>query len=722
MATIYGSCTGSNSSKYNIWLDWSLTSQSITNNTSTINVKLYVKRNDGYANSAYNLNGQQYRYIKYNNSNTVGGNGNVDTRNSQSYLLQTANYTISHNADGSKSITLQGGFNISGVSGLSGGSVSGSITLPQIQRASQPSVNSFTLGDLITINTNRTYSGFTHTIRLVINGITLRTLEYVDTSVTIQLTDEEIEQIYNSMPSSQSCTVQVQCTTYNGSTTIGTNTTTSTCSIDKSICYPTFPSRLVLFYTYWKMDDEFYPEFQSRYQIVDGDTIISGFGRINGIHYRVEDSLAKKGASITKLRVNIDGNITEYSISDEILDFGYIDVPSISSSEVDLVLTVVDSRGLETSKTYTLNKSEYQVPKISSVQVQRDNGVSEEAYLSLNASIWNGEWFNDELTDLKNEIRQLQFRYLRENTESASSDYIWSSWYDIPNDVITVSDSNTISVNNWLIIYTGVGDTAINFPVEETVQYQVRLTDGIYRQNAFQSQESGISYDLDQTLGTATFDGTIDPGKFLDVITKDRSGDYHIGFGGMPDDSYLATFHGDVNIQGGINNIVYETTLTAQTDTLEITDLSLSAGEEYEILINGTVSENTDVGLQVNNIASTYWQMGRYYTNTATANINNFTYTTGLRTNTDDWYYAHSMRTNATIIKGYLRFIKQNNGNYYPQYEWRTMCVWTGTQMDANCYGVIGTVASTITQLKFYTKTSGSKFNAGTIFTIRRIK
>lgn len=612
MATIYGSCWGSNAGRYTVWIDWNLLSQDINNNTSTINAKLYVRRNDGYANSAYNLNGRQYRCLKYDNANVVGGNGNVDTRNGQYYLLQEANYTIWHNADGTKGITLQGEFNISGVSGLSGGSVSGWITLPTIQRASHPSVNNFTIGDLITINTNRTWNGFTHTIELIINGQTIRTVDHVDTSVTIQLTDDEIEQIYNSMPTQQSCTVEVKCTTYNGSTNIGTNSAYSTCSIRKEECYPLFPTQLFLHYEYWRNDQM----GGTVTQILPTGTIISGFGNLTVEHYRADDHIGKKGANLVKFRINLNGNIAEFNRGeDDFLDSG-IAVPNGISGNVDLILTVIDSRGLETSKTYKLKVSDYVVPKIDHIELKRSDGISEEVFLNLNASIWNGNWKNDEFGELKNEIRQLQFRYLHENTES-DEPYTWSSWIDIPSDVIDIDENNQISVNGWLMSVVEEGPpeetVAVKFPVNNDVQVQFRLTDGVYRESAF--VEDGGVYSLDISLGTYNFNSSVDPGKFLDVISKDYDGNYHIGIGGMPDDDYLETFHGDVNIKGSLNiesqserGLIKEYVLDSEQSDIEIEGLDiLKDGGLYKVEFTFSCTSNDDVETQINGFNSGYY-------------------------------------------------------------------------------------------------------------------
>jgi hypothetical protein len=105
MARIVTSTVGS-SNQYNAWIDAEQVSQNWGNNSSYIVVRSYVKRNDGYAASAYNLNGNVYRMHQYDWGNESGYKGNVDTRNSATVLLKETYYTVYHGGDGKKSVYL----------------------------------------------------------------------------------------------------------------------------------------------------------------------------------------------------------------------------------------------------------------------------------------------------------------------------------------------------------------------------------------------------------------------------------------------------------------------------------------------------------------------------------------------------------------------------------------------------------------------------------------
>ena len=128
---IYGVCTGSSGSKYDLWIEWSSVARP-QNNTSTVYAYSYLKRNDGYSASAYNLD-------VLPTSKVIGINGEVfysavkgiDTRDSATVNLCSAEKIVQHDSSGYASI------NISCVlpyvtDSLYGGTASGTATLDMI--------------------------------------------------------------------------------------------------------------------------------------------------------------------------------------------------------------------------------------------------------------------------------------------------------------------------------------------------------------------------------------------------------------------------------------------------------------------------------------------------------------------------------------------------------------------------------------------------------------
>lgn len=142
MATkIFGLCSGTSGGKYNIWFEINENSHSITNNTSNLTVKIKLKRNDGYSESAYNLN-ENENFVKF----TINGEQKssrylaVDTRNSTEVLLLSWQGNVTHNNDGTLKIRLGTVFTMKGTS-LAGGEVSGDFVCVSIPRISDFSLS-----------------------------------------------------------------------------------------------------------------------------------------------------------------------------------------------------------------------------------------------------------------------------------------------------------------------------------------------------------------------------------------------------------------------------------------------------------------------------------------------------------------------------------------------------------------------------------------------------
>lgn len=216
MPSIYGEY-----SKYTrLRIDYSI-SQNINANTSTISMTMYAERTkasqQSYTNSIYNMTGKSDTNFTYNWSST-----------SYELLIGSSSITIQHNSDGTGSTTLSGYWNTrrTGSSYIPEElSINQEIILPTIARTSQISLSGIevTLGNNITINTNRASSSFTHNLYYQIDGGSWNTIvtDVGDNYVwTTPLT------IANSLPNTTGKTINVICETYNGSTYIGSSVAT----------------------------------------------------------------------------------------------------------------------------------------------------------------------------------------------------------------------------------------------------------------------------------------------------------------------------------------------------------------------------------------------------------------------------------------------------------------------------------------------------------------
>ena len=213
----------------NVYVDQG--SQSITANTSTVNWRMTVSRTGAYythnhqgdSTLSLNLDGRNVHY-SYPTWETSG----------EEYTLASGSSTISHNADGTKTLPISCTFNPN--NGLHGTiTVSASLSLTTIPRSSSVSVSPGVIGSSVTININRQSSSFKHTVRYSWAGKSGTIATNVDTSTTWTIPLD----FANDIPNSASGTGTVYVDTYSGSTKTGTQSTTLTASVPANV-KPTF--------------------------------------------------------------------------------------------------------------------------------------------------------------------------------------------------------------------------------------------------------------------------------------------------------------------------------------------------------------------------------------------------------------------------------------------------------------------------------------------------
>lgn len=206
-------------------------SQSITANTSTVNWRMTVSRTGAYY--THNHQGDSTLSLNLDGSNVHYSYPTWET-SGEEYTLASGSSTISHNADGTKTLPISCTFNPN--NGLHGTiTVSASLSLTTIPRSSSVSVSAGVIGSSVTININRQSSSFKHTVRYAWAGKSGTIATNVDTSTswTIPL------DFANDIPNSASGTGTIFVDTYSGSTKTGTQSTTFTASVPANV-KPTF--------------------------------------------------------------------------------------------------------------------------------------------------------------------------------------------------------------------------------------------------------------------------------------------------------------------------------------------------------------------------------------------------------------------------------------------------------------------------------------------------
>lgn len=207
-------------------------SQNITNNTSNVTVKVSCSWTGGSYNAIVGANGPQA-----NGSLTIDGTAysfrstfNTGETTSGSQTLFTKTVNVSHNSNGTKTLSCSASFNTY----ISSGTVTASASkvLTTIPRKSTLSVGNGTLGTAQTLTVARQATSFTHTITAKC-GSASTTICTKSSSTSISFTPPLSWASQNTTGTSVSVTYTI--TTYNESTSVGSNSYTKSCTIPASV-------------------------------------------------------------------------------------------------------------------------------------------------------------------------------------------------------------------------------------------------------------------------------------------------------------------------------------------------------------------------------------------------------------------------------------------------------------------------------------------------------
>lgn len=205
----------------NVYIDQG--AQNIAANTSTVNWEMTVSRSSYY--HTYNNNGSSALSLSLDGRNVHSSNPTWEVWDGEVTLAKGSS-TITHNADGSKTLPLSCTFNPNNGYHESI-TVTANISLTTIPRASSVSVNAGTIGSPITINISRHSSSFKHTVRYVWGNKSGTIASNIDTSTTWIIPLD----FANEIPNSTSGTGTIYVDTYSAGTKTGTQSTILTASI-----------------------------------------------------------------------------------------------------------------------------------------------------------------------------------------------------------------------------------------------------------------------------------------------------------------------------------------------------------------------------------------------------------------------------------------------------------------------------------------------------------
>lgn len=333
MASIYGSTNKG----WRLRLDWSITGQSIANNTSTLSLALWIYDGSGYSQNessgeAYYILQGSKSWSPYNYSSTGW------------YKLGSRSITVSHNADGTKSLALTAEWDCGFDSSYTPRhlSLSETVTLTTIPRASTATVSGDTLGTALTITIKRASGGFTHRLYYSCGQLGKQTIA---TGVGTSYSWTPPVSLAQQAPNAATVAVALLVETYNGSTYVGAST------LQLSLAVPTnvVPSLTVALSDPTNVSTTYggYVQLRSKLKVVltasgaQGSTIKAYSVKVGSIY---------AGASAT-------------GTTDYLPDAGTLTV----------TCSVTDSRGRTTTKTQSITVLAYARPTVSAITAARCN-------------------------------------------------------------------------------------------------------------------------------------------------------------------------------------------------------------------------------------------------------------------------------------------------------------------------------------------------------------
>lgn len=380
----------------------------ILDNTSIIDAVAQLRRIDISDNGAYNTYGTAWSINI--NGQKFSGTSVWSTKNTNEWqTLGNASKKITHNPDGSKTITISGehvGNSASGNSKMGNSSGSGSLTLTKIPRASKVSLSTtnFTIGTTVRINTNRVTSSFTHKAKITFNGKTLSDKNNIGSYLDWNTSD-----LFSLMTDKVESTGTVTLYTYSGSTQIG-NPTSINFTANARNQKPTFTN-----FQYEDTNSTILALTGNNQKIVP---------RYSNIKVKIPVSMRmipKNSATGREYQVFTQNNFSfslKYSSTAEVSGT----INNFNSNQLNI--TAFDSRGNSTNVIKQLSANIIQYKELaltSNFRLERTNFVGNSITIS-----GGGTWKNVNFGSVTNSIKTMTIQI---QNPSGS----WSQVYDIKN-------------------------------------------------------------------------------------------------------------------------------------------------------------------------------------------------------------------------------------------------------------------------------------------------
>ena len=332
--------------KYSLLLDVSEKSYSIENNTSQVEWWVGIRSNTAY----HNHYGLSETYVVNINGTVVHNAVHTPTVNSGATVwVASGTTTVSHNADGSKSISVSASFNNAdrGTYLPTTGSCSGSLKLTTIPRATTPSIDkpSLDCGSAIKISGTSASSNFSHKVYVTWNGTKTQIGTIASGTTTPSFSYTIPTDWEKNIPDSTSGIATFTLETISGSTSVGSKTVNATIKVRSGVV----PSIGTV-------------------SISDTNSICAGIGQYVQSQSKLKFSIATSG--------NQGSTITSVStkFNDQTYSGSTFTTQAIQNSgTLSYTITVTDSRGRTATKSGSINVVAYNPPSLTNVSAKRAN-------------------------------------------------------------------------------------------------------------------------------------------------------------------------------------------------------------------------------------------------------------------------------------------------------------------------------------------------------------
>lgn len=343
--------------------DWMLKNQSVANNQSVIT---WTLKGAGIKSGYWYMAGPFKCVI---NGTTVYQS---DTRIKlyTGTVVASGKLAIGHDTNGSKSFSAYAECAIYVTSVNCKGS--GSWSLPDIGRASKPSLNTwpnnspnFNIGDTIVVHMNRKSTVFTHTVVLKLGSYSYTIGTGVTDNISLD-TNRIASNLYAQMPNSNEMTGEIAVTTYSGSAVIGTSSCTIIAHVVNS--NPTF-------------NVEYEDSNSKTVAITENNQYI--IRNNSTLKISVNNAQALNSATLKTITAVVNGNAYTGTLSGST---GAINVGTINiSSDVKVTVKLTDSRGNEGISEITVLVYDWILPS-AIIKLNRKSNYYSESILNVNAN------------------------------------------------------------------------------------------------------------------------------------------------------------------------------------------------------------------------------------------------------------------------------------------------------------------------------------------------